>query len=54
MITNDARSTREIKSRISTAKAAFNGKKIFYQQIGLIFQEQTGEVLRLDNSILWC
>jgi hypothetical protein len=27
MITNDARCTREIKSRISMAKAAFNKKK---------------------------
>jgi hypothetical protein len=30
MITNDARCTREIKSRIATAKAAFNKKKILF------------------------
>jgi hypothetical protein len=29
MITNDARCTREIKSRTATAKAAFNKKKAF-------------------------
>jgi hypothetical protein len=29
MITSDARCTREIKSRIAMAKAAFNKKKIF-------------------------
>jgi len=27
MLTNDARITREIKSRVATAKAAFNKKK---------------------------
>jgi hypothetical protein len=30
MITNDARCTREIKSRIATAKAAFNRKKTLF------------------------
>jgi hypothetical protein len=30
MITNDAKCTREIKSRIAMAKAAFNKKKIFF------------------------
>jgi hypothetical protein len=30
MITNDARCTREIKSRIAMAKAAFNKKKAFF------------------------
>jgi hypothetical protein len=29
MITNDARCTREIKSRIAMAKAAFNKKNLF-------------------------
>jgi hypothetical protein len=29
MITNDARCTREIKSRIALAKAAFNKRRIF-------------------------
>jgi hypothetical protein len=30
MITNDARCTREIKSRIAMAKAAFSKKKNFF------------------------
>jgi hypothetical protein len=30
MITNDATCTREIKSRIAMAKAAFNKKKILF------------------------
>jgi hypothetical protein len=30
MITNDARCTREIKSRIAVAKAAFNKKKTLF------------------------
>jgi hypothetical protein len=40
MITSDARCTREIKSRITMAKAAFNKKKTpLYQQSGLKFKE---------------
>jgi hypothetical protein len=36
MITNDARYSREIKSRMAVAKASFNKKKAFFsQQIGL-------------------
>jgi hypothetical protein len=34
MITHDARCTREIKSRIAVAKAAFNKKKPFRHQMG--------------------
>jgi hypothetical protein len=42
MITNDARSTREIKSRIAMAKAAFSKKKkMVKHQIGLKFKEKT-------------
>jgi hypothetical protein len=54
VITNDARCTREIKSSIAMAKAAFNRKKTFQLQIGLKFKEQTNEVLHLECSILWC
>jgi hypothetical protein len=35
MITNDARCTREIKSRIAMAKAAFNKKIIFTSKLHL-------------------
>jgi hypothetical protein len=38
VITDDARCTREIKSRVATAKAAFNKKKTLHQQIGLKFK----------------
>jgi hypothetical protein len=43
MITNDARCTREIKSRIAVTKAAFNRRK-----------EETSELLHLVHSIVWC
>jgi hypothetical protein len=43
MITNDARCTREIKSKIAMAKAAFNKKKTFHQQTGLKFKEETSK-----------
>ena len=45
MITNDAKCTREIKSRIVMAKAAFDRKKTFHQQIGLKFKEETNKML---------
>jgi hypothetical protein len=52
-ITNDARCTREIKSRIAMAKAAFNEKKnIFHQQTGLKFKEETSKVLHLEHSFV--
>ena len=54
-LTDDGRCTCEIKSRIATAKAAFNKKKnIFkYQQIGLKFEEETSEMLRLEHGSVW-
>ena len=46
MLTDDGRCTCEIKSRIGMAKAAFNKKKnLFYQEIGLKFEEETSEML---------
>jgi hypothetical protein len=42
---NDARCTREIKSRIAMAKASFNKKKNFQRQIGLKSNEEIGKVL---------
>jgi hypothetical protein len=48
----------EIKSRIAMAKTAFNKKKTlfnsFYQQIGLKFEEETGKMLHLERSFVWC
>ena len=44
-----------IISQIAMAKAAFNKKKnLFYQQIGLKFEEETSEMLRLEHGSLWC
>jgi hypothetical protein len=54
MITNDARYTREIKSRIAMAKAAFNKKESFFLQTGLKFKEETSKVLHLEHSFVWC
>ena len=55
MLTDDGRCTCEIKSRIVMAKAAFNKKKnFFYQQIGLKFEEETSETLRLEHGSVWC
>jgi hypothetical protein len=55
MITNDAKCTHEIKSRIAMAKASFNKKNVFfYQQTGLKFKGETSKVLHLEHSFLWC
>jgi hypothetical protein len=54
MITNDARCTREIKSRTAMAKEAFNKRKTFHQQIELKFNKDTNEVVHLERSFLWC
>jgi hypothetical protein len=41
VITNDARGTCEIKSRIAMAKAAFNNKKaVFTSKLGLNLREK--------------
>ena len=53
-MTRRARCTREINSRLDMAKAAFNKKKIFHQQIGLEFKEETSEVLHLEHGFVWC
>jgi hypothetical protein len=49
MITNDVKRTREIKSGIGMAKAAFN-KKSLHHHTGLKFKEETSEVLHLEHS----
>ena len=46
MITNDAKRTREIKSRIAMAKAAFN-RKTYHQQTGLTLKN------KLVNFYIW-
>jgi F0F1-type ATP synthase beta subunit len=52
MITNDARCTCEIKSRIAMAKASFNKKKSFHQQTGIKFKEETSKVLHLEHRFV--
>jgi hypothetical protein len=48
MITNDARCTREIKSRISMAKAAFNKKKnLFTSKLDLNLRK------KIVNCYIW-
>jgi chorismate mutase len=54
VVRNDGRCTREIKSRIAVAKAAFKTKKTFQQQIRLKFKEETIKVLHSDHSFIWC
>ena len=54
MLTIDGRCTREIKSRIAMAKAAFTLLHSFYQQIGLKFEEETNKMLHLEHGFLWC
>ena len=53
ILTNDGRCTREIKSKIVMAKAAFN-KKTLYQQTGLKFEEETSKMLHLEHGFVWC
>ena len=36
------------------AKAAFSKKKIFHQQTGLKFKEETSKMLHLGNNFVWC
>jgi hypothetical protein len=55
MITKDIRRTRQSKSRIAIANAASNKKNtLFYQKIGLTFKKETGKVLHLEHSFVWC
>jgi hypothetical protein len=53
MITSDVGCTREIKSRFTIAKAAFNRKKTFRQQIGLEYEEEHSILQHLEHSFVW-
>ena len=54
LVTNAARCTCEIKSRIAMAKATFN-KMTFQEQHRLKFMEEwTSEILYLGHGSLWC
>jgi hypothetical protein len=54
MITNETRFTREIKSRIAMAKAAFNKKETIHQQSVLKFWEEACKLLHLVHRFLCC
>jgi hypothetical protein len=55
MIINDARYTREVKSRIATAKPPFNKKKaVTTSRLDLNLRNKTSKVLHLGHSIVWC
>jgi hypothetical protein len=53
-ITNDTRCTHEIKCRVAMTEAAFNKKKTFHWQIALKFEEETGKMLLVKCSFVWC
>jgi hypothetical protein len=53
MISVDARYTREIKSSIGMARAAFKEECYFYQQRGLTLKEETRKVLNLEQNFVW-
>jgi hypothetical protein len=55
MLTNDARCTREIKSRSAMAKSSIQQEEdSFHQQTGFKSKEETGKVLHLERSFVWC
>ena len=54
IVENDARPTREIKSRISTEKVAFNKKYVFTRILDLKSREKANEILRFENNFVWC
>jgi hypothetical protein len=53
-ITNNAKCTSEIKSRIVMAKAAFNKLTLFTSKLDLKFKEENTRVLALKNGFVWC
>jgi len=55
MITNYARRTEEIESRIVMTKAAFNQNKAFFvSKQDLKFKEETSKMLDFQHSFVWC
>jgi len=56
MLTNDGRCTREIKSRIAMAKAAFRKKKktLFTSKLDLNLRKKLKKMLHLEHGFVWC
>jgi hypothetical protein len=52
VVTNDARCTREIESRTVMAKAAFNKKILFTNELKLTFNEEAREVTHVEQSFV--
>jgi hypothetical protein len=52
MIMSGGRSTCELKSSIVMAKATFNNKNTFHQQIELKLKKETSTLLYLERSIV--
>ena len=54
IITNDARSNHEIKSTIAWHKQNSTRRRLFFQQIGLKFKEETSKVLHMEDIFVSC
>jgi len=55
MMINYSRYTHEVKSRIATAKPAFNKKKaVITIRFDLNLRKKTSKFLHLGHSIVWC
>jgi hypothetical protein len=55
MLTNGARCTREIKSRIAMTKEAFYKKKVsFASKLDLNLRKKLVKLLHLENSFVRC
>jgi hypothetical protein len=53
-ITNDARYTREDKSRIVMAQAVLNKQAVCTSKRDLKFKEEASKLLYLKYSFVWC
>jgi hypothetical protein len=54
MITDKAKCTRQIKSRICMAQTAFNKKQKKSKILGLKFKEEISNVLQLEHNFVSC
>jgi hypothetical protein len=53
MITNDARWTNEMKSRIPIPRAAFNKKTtLFTSKLDLKFKDETSKMVHLEHRVI--
>ena len=52
MLTNDARCTRDMKSRLAMAKAVWKKKTLFTSKLDLKFKEETNKVIHVQYSLV--